>query len=198
MPKFTLSPPLPSSLPPFTRAYIEAAAFADALDAARNAPPSSEGDSTDSARSVDDAAAESQKAGVEGASSRQPRPPIAVGRPVEAYPAVDLVALATWVEQGTPGLTEDEAVAALATDVGVGHLTGRTDTVLRRAVRAATIAVSPRSPEPAAPPRPDAASVIDDPLPTLSGADEAERAAERPGEQAAREQWLNDERPPHH
>jgi hypothetical protein len=40
--------------------------------------------------------------------------------------------------------------------------------------------------------------VIDDPLPTLSAGDEAERAAERAGEDAAREQWLNDERPPHH
>ncbi len=183
-----------------TAAWRDSAALADALDAARNAPaPAADAQTGASGDEPADSEAEQ--------SSPQPRPPIAVGRPVEAYPVADLVALAAWVEQRNPGLTEDEAVAALASEVGLAHPTGRSDTVLRRAVRAATIAASPAGlPHPAestegaepTPPRVDAGSVIDDPLPTLSAGDEAERAAERAGEDAAREQWLNDERPPHH
>jgi hypothetical protein len=178
-----------------TTAWREAADLADALDAARNAPapPVQPGDSADE-RPGGESADEQPSDGREAAPSRQPRPLIAVGRPVEAYPVADLVAVAGWVEQGNPGLTEDEAVAALANEVGLAHPTGRSDTVLRRAVRAATIGASPGT----EPTLADTATVIDDPLPTLPGADEDERSAERAAEEAAREQWLNDERPPHH
>jgi len=172
-----------------TAAWREATHLADALDAARNAPAPAQVDQpvvTDTPKGGDDAEPPPQQA----------RPTIAVGRPVEAYPMPDLVTLAAWVDGRTPGLTEDEAVAALASEVGLAHPTGRGDTVLRRAVRAATIATGATSEAAAA--RVDGASVIDDPLPTLSGADEAERAAERAVDDADREQWLNDERPPHH
>ena len=40
--------------------------------------------------------------------------------------------------------------------------------------------------------------VVDDPLPLLSAADEQERSQERAHDERDREEWLNDERPPHH
>ena len=124
----------------------------------------------------------------------------------------DLVTLSTWLESTRPGLTEGQAVAALAGEVGLVHPTGRGENVLRRAVRAATISRSgvdaaesspEQEPDDTAPD--GAAGDLTasegwgiDPLPTLAAADEAERAQERVREEAEHDAWLEDERPPHH
>jgi hypothetical protein len=163
-------------------AWDTACDLADHLDAARNAPPGSPEAST-----TDDA----QPATGSEPSTDEPRPIVAVGRPVDAYPAADLVALAEWTQARSPGIDEDAAVTALGHEVGLAHPTGRTETLLRRAVKAAEIG---HRPVPAA----TAGVVADDPLPLLSAADEQERSQERVDEDRAHEEWLNDERPPHH
>ena len=163
-------------------AWEAACDLADHLDAARNAPPSGAGASVgDGARRTDEAEP----------SLDEPRPLVAVGRPVDAYPAADLVRLAEWTQSSSPGIDEDAAVLALGHEVGLAHPTGRTETLLRRAVRAAEIGHRPVSAV-------AELVVVDDPLPLLSAADEQERSQERAHDERDREEWLNDERPPHH
>ena len=175
-------------------AWDSACAAADALDAAANSPlpPAATTDSA-KARVVD-----------------TPQPDVAVGRPVDAYPMPDLVALAAWQEATTPDLGGEEKVAHLASLLGLGHPTGRSGAPLRRAVTAAAISAagSPTAPEEQAqdgpagegPTGPPMAKdeVIQHPLPGMSGADEIEQQAEKADEESERERWMEEERPPHH
>lgn len=188
----------------------DACRLADAIDAARNAPagePQAAGEGplaagpeagpetrpeTGSEAGPGPATDTEGQGPAEPGESEVPRPDVVVGRPVEAYPAVDLIALARWLEQREPGRAEDDTMAALGREIGLAHPTGRSETVLRRAVRAGTI--SHTGGDTGA----GEAAAVDDPIPVLSASDEQERAAERASEDAAHEQWLADERPPHH
>ena len=185
-------------------AWERACAAVDALDAAANSP-------LPPAATTDTAGA--------GAVDVQ-RPDVAVGRPVDAYPMPDLVALAAWQEATSESLGGEEKVAHLASLLGLGHPTGRSGAPLRRAVTAAAISAagSPavREPDDQGPPDDDAPTeadpvedsppappVVDDavvqhPLPGMSGADEMEQRAERADDDAERERWMEEERPPHH
>lgn len=169
------------------QAWNDACRLADAVDAARNAPPTQ----------VEAAPAATEQP----AQPPPPRPDVTPGRPVEAYPMSDLIALGQWLEQREPGRGEDDAVAALGREIGLQHPSGRAATALRHAVRAATIVRAPSDAAPldAAPsPSPPLDPPGPDLLPVLSEADEQEQAAERAVQDEAHEQWLTDERPPHH
>ncbi len=142
-------------------AWRQACALADAVDAARNAPARAPA-------GPDESGAREPAGRPESAPDR--RPLVAVGRHVDAYPAADLVALAAWVQTTSPNLDEDQSVAALGHEVGLAHPAGRTERVLRHAVRAASIAARPELEVPealaqAAPEPPDAPDAPDAPSP---------------------------------
>ena len=162
-------------------AWEQACRTADAVDAAINTPASEPPPPADAGAAAQDA----------------DRPDVTSGRPVDAYPMPDLVAVATWVEQTTPGLSTKDAMARLGSELALKNADRDSALALRRAVAAAAIASTRATGDPV----PDAVPTptkVDDPLPTLSVADEAERRAERVDEDADRDQWLEDERPPHH
>jgi hypothetical protein len=92
------------------------------------------------------------------------------------------MALAGWLDAGLP---EADTVAALAREIGLMHPEDRAEALLRQAVRAARVAAAP------------AQVPVPDPL-ADAGADAAERQRERSTEDEARDQWLEQERPPHH
>ena len=174
-------------------AWREACALADAIDGARNAPSEAAGEGVEALTPAD---APPEAPGDAPRGEPSPRPLVAVGRPVESYPMADLVQLAEWVHAGASDIAEAEAVAMLGRETGLAHPTGRTETLLRRAVRAAQI----RHRRPLAPAVTPVTStvVVADPLPTMSSDDEREQRQEQAEQERSREQWLNDERPPHH
>ena len=166
-------------------AMAGARALADAQDAARNAPSPQRGESggEPAPGGEDDAEkAEPDAPPAKPAATRGPRPPVVPARPVEAYPPADLMALAGWLDAGLP---EADTVAALAREIGLMHPEDRAEALLRQAVRAARVAAAP------------AQVPVPDPL-ADAGADAAERQRERSTEDEARDQWLEQERPPHH
>jgi hypothetical protein len=174
--------------------WRRAQADADAQDAARNAPPTPSETSQDGPAPAEPAVrapgesepGESEPGESEPASAGGPRRPAVVrGRPIESYPASDLTAVAGWLESTAAAPSEDAAVAALAREVGLAHPSARADALLRQAVRASRVDRNTAVPVP-------------DPLGSASGADSDERARERAAEDAAHEDWLAAERPPHH
>lgn len=165
-------------------AWRQACDLADTLDAAENTPASS--------ADADEGAA----AAVDQSATPGPRPAVAVGRPVDAYPEADLVALASWVGAAQPALAADEALTVLGAEIGLVHPTGRQESRLRRAWAAAQISRSPR--RVAATSGTASPLAVADPVPLLSAADEAEASQERSGDDEVREAWLQAERPPHH
>lgn len=167
-------------------AWETACQLADSLDAARNAPMADETSELYEVSGPTDADSGGQ-------GEVRPRPMVAVGRPVDAYPIADLVALAQWMQQEAPGISESDAVVRLGHEVGLAHPTGRTETMLRRAVRAADIGHRPQAQTSAT-----TGPVVDDPMPVMSASDAAEHRQEQADDERSREQWLNDERPPHH
>jgi hypothetical protein len=166
------------------RAVWDAArVVADAWDAAANVP----------AQPPDDTpAATSAEATRDPAAAATPDPPpVPAGRLAEAYPPADLVTLAAWVDACEPDAQEQRQVSELAHELALGHVEDRAASRLRQSVRAAAVLTSGHRGEPPH-------LRLPGPLASGEGADAQERLRESAGDADAHEQWLEDQRPPHH
>jgi hypothetical protein len=162
---------------------------ADAWDAAGNAPAQPAADT-----------AEGTPADATGGTAPAPttdlplpdRPPVPAGRLAQAYPPADLVTLAAWVDACDPDADEQRQVSELAHELALGHLDDRAAARLRQSVRAAAVLTGSHGRGG------PAQRQLPDPLGVDEGADAQERLRDSAGDADAHDQWLADQRPPHH